>query len=64
MVLPVRSNIARDGGVDGLGTTIEEVAAYVASGRMMLPPLGIYRDAETYERYRLALQQAKLAQGV
>lgn len=45
-----------DLGVDGFGMTPEEAAKWVAAGKI-LPPLGVYRDAETYRRYREELKR-------
>lgn len=41
-------------GVDGFGMTPEEAGAHVAAGRMSSPPLGVYADKATHDRYRAA----------
>jgi hypothetical protein len=45
-----------DLGVDGFGMSPEEAAKWVAAGKI-LPPLGVYRDAETWKRYQAALKR-------
>lgn len=50
--------MAVDLGMDGFGMTPEEAAKWVAAGKIQ-PPLGVYRDAETYRRYCEALSEAK-----
>lgn len=48
-------------GIDGFGMTPEAAGRFVAKGQMAHPPLGVYRDAETWARYCAARDQGKAA---